>query len=178
MVSMSYESLNALVAVSEPTLSASVCEFLISKGVKRVRAADSMHEAIDYMLESEISMFVLDGQLLASKDDGRRIVAGVDFARFIRMCEGAVSEAHIIFYRSSTDYVNLIEANDEVLEAQRAGVTCILPSSFCANKFETIAEPFLLCPQEFIRTGNYVGPNRRVKDIPVAFERRTFVGRD
>lgn len=169
---MSYEELNALVAVSSPELSASVCEFLISKGIYRVRTADCMHEAIDHMLKTEISLFVIDGQLVATHEDLRNLVVGVDFARFIRMCEDPVSEAHVIFFRSSTDCLDLIEANNEIMEAQQAGVTCILPQPFCADRFETIAEPFILHPQAFVRSENYTGPSRRVTDVPVAVDRR------
>ena len=170
---MSYEELNALVAVSSPELSASVCEFLISKGIYRVRTADCMHEAIDHMLKTEISLFVIDGQLVATHEDLRNLVVGVDFARFIRMCEGPVSEAHVIFFRSSTECLDLIEANNEIMEARQAGVTCILPQPFNAERFETIAEPFILHPQPFVRSADYTGPSRRIVDVPVTVERRS-----
>lgn len=169
---MSYEELNALVAVSSPELSAGVCEFLISKGIKRVRTADCMHEAIDYMLKTEISLFVIDGQLVATHEDLRNLIVGVDFARFIRMCEGPMSEAHVIFFRSKAEALDIIEANNEIMEAQKAGVTCILPQPFNRDRFEAIAEPFVLRPQPFVRAKTYTGPSRRQLDIPVSVDRR------
>ncbi len=169
---MAYDKLNALVAVSCKELSAQVCEFLIDKGIARIRTADSMYEAIDYILEDEVSLFVIDGQLLVNKEDGRTNIAGVDFVRFIRMCKGDVSEAHIIFYRSSSDDVDLIEANVEILEARQAGATCILQPQFNAERFEALAEPFLIHPQLFVRTSTYVGPCRRLEDVMAPVERR------
>lgn len=148
---MYYEELDVLVAVSVPELSESVCDFLKSRNVASVQSAVCMNDALDHMLASTFSVIIVDGQLRVSAESGRRIIAGVDFIRFIRMCEGPTSDAHVIFFRSGKGCLDLVEAENEVMEAEKAGVTCIFPQPFSEERFIKIAEPLILHSSSFFR---------------------------
>jgi len=146
--------------------------FFESQRATELICANSMYAAVDLMLEHDFSMFVVDGQLLYAQDRDRARVAGPDFVRFIRMCEGAVSEVPVIFLRTENGHQNLFEANAEIEQARDAGANGILPQPFDADRFDATVRPILLAPRPFVRSQGYVGPCRRVKDIAVRLERR------
>ena len=131
-----------------------------------------MYEAVDLMLEHAFSCFVIDGQLLISLDKNKQRLAGADFVRFIRMCDGPVSEASIIFLRSAGGAQNLLEAQAEIADARDNGASCIVSQPLTVRKFDEVIEPNLVKNRLFIRTENYVGPCRRRSDNSVTIERR------
>ena len=161
-----------MVAVSAEGMAADIGAILAKKGIVDIHIVCSMYEAVDLMLEQVFDYFVVDGELcLSSAADNVRL-AGVDFVRFIRMCAGPVSEAHILFLRSDTKSQNLLEANAEVMEARDGGASCIIGRPFTAGKYNEIVEPVLRGNRAFIREKSYVGPCRRHNDRTVAVERR------
>ncbi len=164
--------MNALVAVSSQELSTRVCDFLISKGIGCLKAAENMYGAIDHMRQNEFTLLIVEGQLKISGDSKPGEFAGLDFVKFTRMCTGGVSEAPVVFIRSEPHALDLIEANAEILDAKNAGVNSILTQPFTCEKFEKFAEPALMEPQTFVRSPYYTGPCRRMLDMFVDEERR------
>jgi len=151
---------------------ADISAVLLEKGVQDIYWVHSMYEAVDIMLEHSFSSFVIDGQLPVSKDKHKARIAGVDFARFIRMCDGPVSEAAIIFLRSASHALNLFEAEAEIAEAKDGGVDCIVSQPLTIRKFNEVVEPNLAQNRAFVRNESYIGPCRRRDDTVVTKERR------
>jgi len=167
-----YKTEKALVAVSTKDILADVSAVLLEQGIDDVHAVHSMYEAVDLMLEHVFSSFVIDGQLLISTDKNKRRLAGVDFVRFIRMCDGPVSEASIVFLRSAGGVQNLLEAQAEIADARDSGASCIVSQPLTIRKFGEVVEPNLVKNRAFIRTETYIGPCRRRGDYSVINERR------
>lgn len=170
---MHYKTEKTLVAVSDKGMVADIGNVLLEKGIEDFHVVHSMYEAVDLMLEHSFSCFVIDGQLLISSDKYKQRLAGVDFVRFIRMCDGPVSEASVIFLRSTGSVQNLLEAQAEIADARDSGASCIVSQPLTSHKFNEIIEPNLAQNRTFIRTANYVGPCRRRGDNDVTIERRT-----
>jgi len=169
---MTLSTIKALVAVSSADLLAEATSVLAQGGIEHIRTARTMYDAVDLMHACVFSLFVIDGQLLVSTNPNKVRLAGVDFVRFIRMCEGSVSEAVVVFLRSSGRVQNLFEARVEITEARDAGASCIIAQPFVAENFHNFVRPAIDSPAPFIRTSAYTGPCRRVADIPVLHDRR------
>lgn len=169
---MSSSPIQALVAVSSEAISERVCACLREKGITDIETVYTMYQGVALMHDHEFNMFVIDGRLLVSTNPQKVRVAGVDFVRFIRMCEGPVSEAHILFLRSENHPEGLVAANAEFEEARAAGAHSVMAQPITLEKYDRHVAPQLEGPREFIRSGGYTGPCRRRMEIPVKIERR------
>jgi len=169
---MRHRKIKALIAVSSEKISSQVGDILAARGISECYKAHTQHAAVDLMHENLFSLFIVDGQLLISDDKDKIRIAGVDFVRFIRMCDGVVSEANVVFLRSNRQAQNLLEARAEIIEARDSGATCIVGHPLTVEKFENLIEPILKQARIFIRDRTYTGPCRRYKNIPVEKERR------
>jgi len=168
-----YNEAKILVAVSSQKLSAEIGDTLAAKDVGEFHVAHTMYEAVELMHDYLFSLFIVDGQLLVSNDNEKMRLAGVDFIRFIRMCEGPVSEAAIAFLRSTSQVQNILEASAEIMEAHEGGASCIISQPLTPEKFEEAVDPILKQPRTFIRARDYTGPCRRRKTIQIDHNRRT-----
>jgi len=83
-------------------------------------------------------------------------LGGVDFVRFVRMTNGPMSVAPVIFA--------LKEPNrDSVLEARNAGVNKMVVMPFTAAGLLKNLADIMLNPRPFIRITGYDGPCRRLQ---------------
>jgi two-component system chemotaxis response regulator CheY len=169
---MSFDYINVLVAVSTEDIGKRVSACLQKAGISKIITAYTMYQAVALMHDNEFNMFVVDGRLLVSSNQDKIRVAGVDFVRFVRMCEGPVSEAHILFLRSENHPEGLIAANSEFMEAREGGASSVMAQPLTGEKFERHVAPNLENPRLFIRERNYLGPCRRRVDLPVKIDRR------
>jgi len=169
---MPFETIRALVAVSTEEISEQVSTCLSAHGIKDIQMAFTMYQAVSLMHDYDFNMFVVDGRLLVSSNPNKVRVAGVDFVRFIRMCEGPVSEAHVLFLRSDRHPDGMLAANSEFNEAREGGASCVLAQPLTDEKFERYVQPLLENPPAFIRERSYTGPCRRKVDAPVTVDRR------
>lgn len=170
---MPYARLKVLVAVSSRELAESFRHFFFKKGAAHIECVSSMYQAADLMLEHDFTLFILDGQLLYSRELHKASVAGVDMVRFIRMCSGEVSEMPVVFLRTSSQQQNILEAQAEIKEARDAGANLIMAQPIDTERLETELERLMKAPKEFIRKPVYIGPCRRQQDVDVGVDRRS-----
>lgn len=173
---MPYARLKVLIAVSSEKLADDLCGYFAEQAVLEMETVMSMYEAVDLMLEHRFNMFVIDGQLLYDQDAFRQRVAGVDFVRFIRLCQGPVAEAPVLFLRSVRERQNLLEANAEIEEAKNAGANAVIAQPFDFTQFDGMLQAVFDTPAEFVRAPAYTGPCRREGQVTVPMERRRKEG--
>lgn len=169
---MPSSSIQALVAVSSEEISEKVIARLEKNGITDIHTVYTMYQGVALMHDYDFNMFIIDGRLLVSSNPQKIRVAGVDFVRFIRMCEGPVSEAHILFLRSENHPEGLVAANAEFEEARAAGANSVMAQPITQEKYDRHVAPQLENPRDFIRSSSYTGPCRRHIDIPVKIDRR------
>lgn len=144
--SVDYRSMRALVALSNVQLAEYIWHFLKDNGAETVQLAHHSKDAVSRMRDFEFTHFFVGHHL--------EEFGGSDFARFVRMSNGAVAEAPIIMIMSNPD-------RGKVLESRDAGVTEIMSIPFTGLQLEERLGHMQSKPKEFIRTSTYLGPNRR-----------------
>ncbi len=163
--------LKALIALSDAVVAADALAVLERRGISDVLTVQSTYDAINAMVSNCFGLFIVDAAIpMTLNRPGMK--GGVDFVRFIRMCEGDMGEAVVVFLRSKIGDVNLIEVRDEIISVQEAGANCILNHPITCNKFDEHVAPDLVKPRFFLREPNYTGPCRRRVQISVEKERR------
>jgi len=168
---MSSYRLKALIALSDFAVAKEVSSILALRGI-HATLVESTHDAIDAMLETAFGLFIVDARVPMTLKREAVLYGGIDYIRFIRMCEGPVSEAMVVFLRSQMGTVNLLESRDEVLSVQDAGANCILIHPLTLEKFDEVILSEINNPRPFLRTGSYTGPCRRRRTVAVKVERR------
>lgn len=141
-----YRAMKVLVALSNKQLGETIWHYLKDSGVGQVQLVSTPKEAVQRMQTFSFTHFFLDYDL------GEH--GGVDFAKFIRMCDGVVSEAPIIMIMPSP-------SKDKVFNARDGGVNEILGLPLTAKQMDTRLQ-FIDChPKPFVRASTYIGPCRR-----------------
>jgi len=164
--------LKALVALSDVESIAMVNTVLSNRGISDIFYAMCTHDAIDAMVETRFDLFIVDARVPVTLKRAVILHGGIDYIRFIRMCEGAISEATVVFLRSQTNVQNLLEAHAEIVSAKDAGASCVLAQPFTEKKFDSEVVPLVIKPRSFIRSLHYTGPCRRRRSTNVKVERR------
>lgn len=149
---VNYEAMRVLVAISNKQLAEYVWHFLKNSGVRNVQVVHHSRDALLRMNTTVFTHFVLGHHL----DDA----GGPDFTRFIRMCEGSVSEAPILMVMSNPDA-------DKVVECRDSGVNEIMVTPITGKMLETRLQHMTLKPKKFIRSATYIGPDRRRPNAPL-----------
>lgn len=141
-----YGAMKALIALSNKQLAQFIWHFLRSNGVHQAQVVGHSTEAVNRMVETEFTHMFVCHELEA--------FGGCDFTKFVRMCDGKVSEAHVILVMSNPN-------REKVLEARDAGVSEVLCVPFTNKQLERRLEHIVQEPREFIRAATYIGPCRR-----------------
>lgn len=139
---MSNPKIKAIIALSDPGEAARAALVLAHRGVLNPLVVSSTHEAIDAMVDTSFHLFVVDAKVPATLERPGTY-GGIDFIRFIRMCEGSVSRAVVTFMRTKVGDITMLEAQDEIVEAKAAGATCLLAHPVTLEKFDDIVQPAL-----------------------------------
>lgn len=134
--------IDALVALADADTAAAVARVLIHRNINVSLQVSCTYEAVNAMVDQQFQLFVLDA-LIPMKQDRPNIHGGIDFIRFLRMCEGVASEAVAVFVRSPLSRVTSIEAQDEIGAAREAGADCIVTRPLTLEKFDRVVAPLL-----------------------------------
>ncbi|MFC3050330.1 ANTAR domain-containing protein [Kordiimonas pumila] len=164
----------ALIAVSDTRVADTINFILGSHNIMDVVRVDCTHDAIDAMLDIRFDLFFVDARVPVTFQRNAVLYGGIDYIRFIRMCEGRVSEATIVFMRQQSSMQNLLETRDEILSARDAGASCVLTHPLTIEKFDEEVLPILAKPKPFVRARSYTGPDRREKQFQVSRDRRIY----
>lgn len=141
-----FRSMKALVALSNVQLAEYIWHFLKDNGADTVQLVHHSKDAVSRMRDFTFTHFFVGHHL--------EEFGGPDFARFIRMCDGKMSEAPIIMIMSNPD-------REKVIESRDSGVSEIMSIPFTGLQLEERLGYVAAKPKEFIRTSTYIGPNRR-----------------
>jgi len=147
-----YRAMKVLVALSNKQLGETIWHYLKDSGVGQVQLVDTMKEAVHRMQAFQFTHFFLDFDF---GDHG-----GADFAKFIRMCDGAVSEAPIVMIMPAP-------SKEKVFAARDAGVNEILGLPLTAKQMDTRLQYLSSQPKPFVRAATYIGPCRRREAMQV-----------
>lgn len=147
-----YRAMKVLVALSNKQLGETIRHYLKDSGVGQVQLVDSLKEALHRMQAFQFTHFFLDFDF---GDHG-----GADFAKFIRMCDGQVSEAPIVMIMPSP-------SKDKVFAARDAGVNEILGLPLTAKQMDARLQHLGAHPKPFVRATTYIGPCRRREAMQV-----------
>ena len=163
--------IRALLALSDNDAVVEVSRMLKHRGITDLLAVNCTYDAINAMLQDYYHLFIVDAFVPMSADRPS-MLGGLDFIRFLRMCDGPVKKSVAVFLRSGLGRLNLLEARQEIENARDAGANCILSQPLTLKKFDETVVPQLVKPRPFFTTENYTGPCRRYKKIPVKVDRR------
>ncbi|NVJ98552.1 MAG: hypothetical protein HWE25_10395 [Alphaproteobacteria bacterium] len=141
-----YRAMKVLVALSNKQLGETIWHYLKDSGVGQVQLVSTPKEAVQRMHTFEFTHFFLDFDL------GEH--GGSDFAKFIRMCDGKVSEAPIIMIMPAP-------SKDKVFTARDAGVNEILGLPLTGKQIHSRLQYLGGHPKPFVRASTYIGPCRR-----------------
>lgn len=145
-IGVNFQTMRALVALSNKQLADYIWHFLKDNGAENVQVVHHSKDAVSRMGEHEFTHFFIGHHL--------EQFGGPDFARFIRMGNGAPAEAPIIMIMSNPD-------REKVLDSRDSGVTEIMSIPFTGQQLEERLAVSTIKPKEFIRASTYIGPNRR-----------------
>tara|TARA_R110002096_G_scaffold66686_1_gene162299 strand:- start:51 stop:563 length:513 start_codon:yes stop_codon:yes gene_type:complete len=163
--------LKALIALSDADAASEASRVLERRGISNLLSVKCTYDAIDAMVKGSFGLFVVDAPIpMTLSRPG--VPGGIDFIRFIRMCEGEMGEAVVVFLRSKLGEVNLLQVRDEIVTVRDSGANCILNHPLTFAKFDEYVAPDLVKPRLFLRMAGYTGPCRRRVKIPVENERR------
>jgi two-component system, chemotaxis family, chemotaxis protein CheY len=143
---VNYRSMRALVALSNKQLAEYVWHFLKDNGAENVQIVHNSKDALSRLRDFEFTHFFVGHHL--------EECGGPDFARFVRMSDGAVGEAPIILIMSNPD-------REKVIDSRDSGVSEIMSIPFTGRQLEERLGHINTKPKEFIRTTSFIGPNRR-----------------
>jgi len=143
---VNFQAMRALVALSNKQLADYIWHFLKDNGAENVQLVHHSKDAVRRMSEHEFTHFFVGHHL--------EEFGGPDFARFIRMSNGAPAEAPIIMIMSNPD-------RDKVVDSRDSGVSEIMSIPFTGLQLEERLAHMTAKPKEFIRASAYIGPDRR-----------------
>ena len=146
MSSVDYRAMHVLVALSNKQLGETIWHYLKDSGVGMVQLVDSPKEAVRRLHDFTFTHFFIDFDL------GEH--GGVDFAKFIRMCDGTVAEAPIVMIMPAP-------SAEKVYAARDGGVNEILGLPLTAKQIDARLLHMARHPKPFVRANVYIGPCRR-----------------
>ncbi len=135
-----------LVALSNKQLGETLWHYLKDSGVGMVQLVNTPKEAVRRMQDFTFTHFFIDFDF---GDHG-----GVDFAKFIRMCDGPVSEAAVVMIMPTPSAQKVFQARD-------GGVNEILGLPLTAKQMDARLRHMDKNPKPFVRAPSYIGPCRR-----------------
>ena len=141
-----FGAMRALVAISNKQLAQYIWHFLMDYGAHKVQVVHHSKDAVSAMASHEFTHFFVGHHL--------EQFGGVDFARFIRMNSGPMSEAPILLIVSNPD-------REKVLECRDAGVNEIMSAPINGLQFGKHLAHMSADTREFVRASAYIGPDRR-----------------
>lgn len=147
-----FTALHALIALSNKQLSRTVWHFLKDQGIGSCQIAATSEEATSRMLQKEFSLIFVDYDLPN--------MGGIDFIRFLRMCDGPLSEAFVVMIIGAPNQGKVVDARD-------AGVHEILGLPLTAHLLEVRLSHMIGKPKPFIRHPSYTGPCRRRENVRI-----------
>lgn len=143
------EDCRVLLCFENEQMSKPVQQFFNQRKVERVTFAYNNGEAAAQMNKHQFNLFIIDCDFPT--------LSGTEFSRFIRLCDGEMSEAPIIMYMGEPNLKKVKAAID-------AGVNEILGPPFTVSSLKKYIEHVARKPRPFIRTENYIGPARLGSD--------------
>lgn len=146
MNEINLEDYRVLLCFENEQISKPVQQFFIQRKAQQVTFAYNNGEAVAHMNKHQFNLFVIDYDFPT--------LSGIEFSRFIRLCDGEVSEAPIIMYMGAPSL-------DKVKAAINAGINEILGPPFTVSALKKYIERVTLKPKPFIRTESYIGPARQ-----------------
>ncbi|WP_417462529.1 response regulator [Kordiimonas sp.] len=157
---LDYGAMNALVALSNAQLGRTIWHFLREQGIGGGRLVTSARDAVARMEQARFSLFFVDYELPE--------FGGVDFIKFIRMCNGPVAEAFVVMVIPTPDKQKVVSARD-------AGAHEILGLPLTAKLLHSRMNHMIGNPKPFIRAPSYIGPCRRREVVKIhhGVERRS-----
>lgn len=147
-----YGELHALIAMSNYQLGRSVWHFLRDEGVGSSMVVSSTREAVFRMQSNRFNLFFVDYDL---PDFG-----GVDFCKFLRLCDGPVAESYVVMVIPSPNM-------DKVMAARDGGSHEILGLPLTAKLMRTRLGHMIGNPKPFVRCSSYIGPCRRREVVKI-----------
>lgn len=153
-----YKQLGVLV-VEDSSHMASMLRIILNElGVTRIWSARSGEDALSVFSRNKVDISVIDE--LEPPLDGLSIV------RAIRMAETDDLQ------RVPAIYLTTQRSREEIIAARDAGVTEILSKPFSAAQFVARLEMVLKRPRPIIKSDNFIGPDRRRREVGATDERR------
>jgi len=147
-----YQNMHAIVAMQNIQLGKAVMHFLRDNQVGSCVLAPNVTKAIDLMHKNKANLFFVDYEIPH--------YGGVDFVKFIRMCEGPVSEAFVVMVIGSPDL-------DKVCAARDCGSHEILGLPLTTKLMSTRLSHMISNPKPFVRHPVYTGPCRRRERVRI-----------
>ena len=147
-----YQAMRALVALSNDQLGQTIWHFLKKQRTEQAQLVSTPEEAVQRMLSIDYNLIFLDF------DFGK--LGGVDFTKFVRLCDGAVSEAPIVMVMPNP-------SKEKVFACRDAGVNEIIGLPLSAKQVETRLGHIYNHPKPFVRCTTYIGPCRRREQMQV-----------
>jgi len=147
-----YRNMHAIVAMQNIQLGKAVMHFLRDNQIGSCVMATTAQKAIEHMHKNRASLFFVDYELPN--------LGGVDFVKFLRMCDGPVSEAFVVMVISAPDI-------DKVGAARDCGSHEILGLPLTTKLMNTRLTHMIGKPKPFIRHPAYTGPCRRRERVKI-----------
>lgn len=147
-----YGAMNALVALSNAQLGRTIWHFLREQGIGGGRLVTSARDAVVRMEQARFSLFFVDYELPE--------FGGVDFIKFIRMCDGPMAEAFVVMVIPTPDRQKVVSARD-------AGAHEILGLPLTAKLLHSRINHMIGNPKPFVRAPSYIGPCRRREVVKI-----------
>lgn len=146
-----YERYEALIAHPNRQLTAFMRQFLRDKGFGSIIQATGSRDAVKRLKRNKTRLLIVDYDL---PDFGGADFGGADFVKFVRICEGPLSEAAVCIVISKPN-------RQKVLAARDAGANEVFALPLTLNAAEQKITRALEDPAPFIRVPTYTGPCRR-----------------
>ena len=149
MSEISLEDCKVLICFENEHISKPVQQFFNQRKAEQVISAYNNGEAAAHVNKHRFNLFIIDCDFPT--------LGGTEFSRFIRLCDGEMSEAPIIMYMGEPNLKKVKAAID-------AGVNEILGPPFTVSSLKKYIEHVARKPRPFIRTESYIGPARLGSD--------------
>lgn len=147
-----YRAMRVLVALSNKQLGETIWHYLKTAGVGQAQLVGAPKGALDRLTNFSFTHIFVDFDF---GDHG-----GVDFAKFIRMCDGPIAEVPIMMIMPAPN-------REKVLEARDGGVNEILGLPLTGKQIHDRLLHMAGHPKPFVRGTSYIGPCRRRETMKV-----------
>lgn len=153
MTEIDFTDLHALVIEDDPTSRELVASMLESIGFNYIDRAANGEEGFRWLMLSTADIVISD--LMMEPLDG------ISFTRQVRTHKSSPNHhTPVILLTAHTDSTTVIEARD-------AGVNAFIAKPVLIKEMRRKIALALNDPRQFIRSEDYVGPDRRRRDLPL-----------